>query len=337
MQFSLREIRAVLREVLAKWAELLTEGGFGGDLFEMHRGDLAKELAPWAGYGDKFLKALRLAYVLGTEHALAIAVKTAMGDDADLGEWESFECLVPKLLVQNLVAEEKKKSAGNKGKPAQGSKIVPAQTAVKAVNTDSKIVPPQTDSKFVPAQTADKAVNTDSKTVPAPAQTADKAVNTDSKNVPAQKYVTSPKLNPEMFQKTAMADTKSASLKQTEIENSFTEMKAILEALRKEVRQINAGTSDPSLTSCDTSSQQRTRNASSQTVFSPEWSQGIQELQKRSVKLRRDRYKFGRNKIIRERERNLSNCWNAFHSKTSKWTSLFFSDHDKFADPRSSS
>ena len=129
-------------------------------------------------------------------------------------------------------------------------------------------------------------------------------------------------------------------------------MKAILEALRKKVRQINAGTSDPSLTStsssnagtsdpsltsCDTSSQQRTRNASSQTVFSPEWSQGIQELQKRSVKLRRDRYKFGRNKIIRERERNLSYCWNAFHSKTSKWTSLFFSDHDKFADPRSSS
>ena len=78
-------------------------------------------------------------------------------------------------------------------------------------------------------------------------------------------------------------------------------------------------------------------NASSQTVFSPEWSQGIQELQKRSVKLRRDRYRFGRNKIIRERERNLSYCWNAFHSKTSKWTSLFFSDHDKFADPRSSS
>ena len=120
-------------------------------------------------------------------------------------------------------------------------------------------------------------------------------------------------------------------------------MKAISEALRKEVRQINAATFDPninsmhSLTSCDTSSQQRTRNASSQTVFSPEWSQGIQELQKRSVKLRRDRYKFGRNKIIRERERNLSYCWNAFHSKTSKWTSLFFSDHDKFADPRSSS
>ena len=130
------------------------------------------------------------------------------------------------------------------------------------------------------------------------------------------------------------------SLKQTEIENSFTEMKAILEALRKEVSQINAGTSDSNLsnlTRCDTSSQQRTRNASSQTVFSPEWSQGIQELQKRSVKLRRDRYKFGRNKIIRERERNLSNCWNAFHSKTSKWTSLFFSDHDKFVDPRSSS
>ena len=77
-----------------------------------------------------------------------------------------------------------------------------------------------------------------------------------------------------------------------------------------------------------------------QTVFLPEWPQGIQELQKRSLDLRRDRYKFGRNKIIisdRERERNLSNCWNAFHSKTSKWTSLFFSDHDKFADPRSSS
>jgi len=33
-----------------------------------------------------------------------------------------------------------------------------------------------------------------------------------------------------------MADL--ASLKQTEIENSFTEMKVILEALRKEVRQI---------------------------------------------------------------------------------------------------
>ena len=49
----------------------------------------------------------------------------------------------------------------------------------------------------------------------------------------------------------------------------------------------------------------------------------IQELQKRSVKLRRDRYRFGRNKIIRERERNLSYCWNAFHSKTSKWTSLY--------------
>ena len=57
-----------------------------------------------------------------------------------------------------------------------------------------------------------------------------------------------------MFQKTAMADAKSASLKQTEIENSFTEMKAILEALRKEVSQINAGTPDPNLTRCDTSS-----------------------------------------------------------------------------------
>ena len=77
----------------------------------MHRGDLAKELAPWAGYGDKFLKALRLAYVLGTEHALAIAVKTAMGDLEDLGEWESIEYLVQQLLVQKLVAEEKKKSA----------------------------------------------------------------------------------------------------------------------------------------------------------------------------------------------------------------------------------
>ena len=39
-----------------------------------------------------------------------------------------------------------------------------------------------------------------------------------------------------------------------------------------------------------------------------EWSQdiNIQELQKRSLELRKDRYKFGRNKIIRERERNLS-------------------------------
>ena len=48
-----------------------------------------------------------------------------------------------------------------------------------------------------------------------------------------------------------MADATLASLKQTEIENSFTEMKAILEALRKEVRQINAGTPDPNLTRCD--------------------------------------------------------------------------------------
>ena len=89
----------------------------------MHRGDLAKELAPWAGHGDKFLKALRIAYVLGTEHALAIAVKTAMGDDENPGEWESIECLVPKLLVQKSVAEEKKKSAGNKGKPAHTQKV----------------------------------------------------------------------------------------------------------------------------------------------------------------------------------------------------------------------
>ena len=105
---------------------MLTDGDLGGDLFEMHRGDLAKELAPWAGHGDKFLKALRLAYVLGTEHALAIAVKTAMGDDEDPGEWESIECLVPKLLVQKSVAEEKKKSAGNKGKPVSknSSKIL---------------------------------------------------------------------------------------------------------------------------------------------------------------------------------------------------------------------
>ena len=168
-------------------------------------------------------------------------------------------------------------------------------------------------------------------------------MNTDSKIVPAQKYATSPKLNPEMFQKTAMADTKSASLKQTEIENSFTEMKAILEALRKEVRQINAGTSNPSLTICDTSSQQRTRNASSQTVFSPEWSQGIQELQKRSVKLRRDRYKFGRNKIIRERERNLSYCWNIAGTlfipkhQSGHHYSFLITTNLKFADPRSSS
>ena len=176
MQFNLREIRAALREVLAKWAELLTDGELGGDLFEMHRGDLAKEIAPWAGHGDKFLKALRLAYVLGIEHALAIAVKTAMGDDEDPGEWESIECLVPKLLVQKSVAEEKKKSAGNKGKPAHTQKVNTAEKAVntyskivpaadKAVNTDSKIVPAQTDSKIVPAQTVDKAVNTDSKIV----------------------------------------------------------------------------------------------------------------------------------------------------------------------------
>ena len=75
--------------------------------------------------------------------------------------------------------------------------------------------------------------------------------------------------------------------------------------------------------------------------FHLKWSQGIQELQKRSldfnIAIRRDRYKFGRNKIDREREGNLSNCWNAFHSKAGKWTSIFFSDHDKFADPRSSS
>ena len=89
--------------------------------------------------------------------------------------------------------------------------------------------------------TADKAVNTGSKIVLA--QTADKAVNTDSKIVPAQTFTPLLESNPEMFQKTAMADAKSASLKQTEIENSFAEMKAILEALRKEVRQINAGTS----------------------------------------------------------------------------------------------
>ena len=179
MQFSLREIRAALREVLAKWAELLTDGELGGDLFEMHRGDLAKELAPWAGHGDKFLKALRLAYVLGTEHALAIAVKTAMGDDEDPGEWESIECLVPKLLVQKSVDEEKKKSAGNKGKPAHTQKV---NTAEKAVNTYSKIVPAvdkavNTDSKTVPAQT-------DSKIVPVRTVTVDKAVNTDSKIVP---------------------------------------------------------------------------------------------------------------------------------------------------------
>ena len=127
---------------------------------------------------------------------------------------------------------------------------------------------------------------------PAHAQTvntADKAVNTDSKTVPAQTSTPLLESNPKMFQKTAMVDAKSASLKQTEIENSFT---AILEALRKEVSQINAGTSDSNLTRCDTSSQQRTRNASSQTVFSPQWSQGIniQKLQKRSLDLRRDRY-----------------------------------------------
>ena len=62
---------------------------------------------------------------------------------------------------------------------------------------------------------------------PAHAQTvntADKAVNTDSKIVPAQTYAISPKPNPE-FQKTAMADTKSASLKQTEIEKKIVSQK----------------------------------------------------------------------------------------------------------------
>ena len=82
--------------------------------------------------------------------------------------------------------------------------------------------------------------NTGSKDANKPAHaqtvnTADKAVNTDSKIVPAQTSAISPNSNPGI-QKTTMAD--SASLKQTEIENSFTEMKAILEALRKEVRQI---------------------------------------------------------------------------------------------------
>jgi len=73
-----------------------------------------------------------------------------------------------------------------------------------------------------------------------------------------------------------------ASHKQTEIKNNFTEMKAILEALKLEVSQINAGTSDSTLTRCDTPLQQGNRNASSQTMLSSEWSHDIQKLQKRS-------------------------------------------------------
>ena len=81
--------------------------------------------------------------------------------------------------------------------------------------------------------------------------TAGKVVNTNSEDA-NQEIVPAPTTsNPEIFQKTIMADATLASLKQTEIENSFTEMKAILEALRKEVSQINAGTPDPNLTRCD--------------------------------------------------------------------------------------
>ena len=98
-----------------------------------------------------------------------------MGDDEDPGEWESIECLVPKLLVQKSVAEEKKKSAGNKGKH------VSKNTADKAVNTGSKDANNLAHAQTLHVYTADKAVNTDSKIVPA--QTADKAVNTDSKTV----------------------------------------------------------------------------------------------------------------------------------------------------------
>jgi len=50
-----------------------------------------------------------------------------------------------------------------------------------------------------------------------------------------------------------LINDKLASLKKkTEIENSFKEMKAILEALRKEVSILmNAGTPDSNLTRCD--------------------------------------------------------------------------------------
>ncbi len=71
------------------------------------------------------------------------------------------------------------------------------------------------------------------------------------------------------------------------------------------------------------------------TIWSEQKPEFVKSLNKASNKYIKEARK--RNKIIRERERNLSYCWNAFHSKTSKWTSLFFSDHDKFADPRSSS
>ena len=41
--------------------------------------------------------------------------------------------------------------------------------------------------------------------------------------------------NPDIFQKTTIADATLANLKESEIENSFTEMKAILEALQKKL------------------------------------------------------------------------------------------------------
>jgi len=101
-------------------------------------------------------------------------------------------------------------------------------------------------------------------------------------------------------------------------------MKAILEALRKEVSQLNAGTPDSNsnLTRCDTSSQQRTRNASSQTMLSSEWSHDIQKLQKRMCIIYNinTRFSFKNNKA----DINIIFI-------------IFFSDHDKIADPRSSS
>jgi len=76
----------------------------------MHSDAFEKELAQWAGYGDKFLEALQLMYVLRVKNALETAVETAMGDHEGLGE-SRLSTIVQKPLVYNLVVEEKKKSA----------------------------------------------------------------------------------------------------------------------------------------------------------------------------------------------------------------------------------
>jgi len=82
-------------------------------------------------------------------------------------------------------------------------------------------------------------------------------------------------------------------------------MKAILEALRKEVSQINAGIPDPNLTRCD---MYRHNKELEMPLLKQRFHlNGLKVFrnfrQKRSLELRRDRYKFGINKIIRERVR----------------------------------